>query len=198
MHEEQELPEKWNLKPLDCKNIEKLGHLDKFLDFVLWVLLRKTSTTFWWGEWRPCPRAWRWDRGSLRVSFTLYSKWNWYVTVVSIKSVLVLMSSTHEPGGFFHVNCRQYGRRRNEWTFSFIHLCTFYLLYFPYLHFICFPFTSDAQFDTGNRYFFIVQWISNFLEWLENNLLQIIKSSGTWKVAISMYVNCQFSKNLNI
>lgn len=35
MHKEQDLPEKWTLKPFDCKNVENLGHLDKFLDFVL-------------------------------------------------------------------------------------------------------------------------------------------------------------------
>lgn len=40
---EQELPETLSLKPLDSKDAEKPGHLNKLLDFLLWILIRKIS-----------------------------------------------------------------------------------------------------------------------------------------------------------
>lgn len=74
--------------------------------------------------------------------------------------------------------------------YSPLHLLfTLYLLLLNY-----FPSTSNAEFDTRlfrqmtmetlGISFFVVQYISNFLEWLEDKLLPIIKYCGTLRVAI--------------
>lgn len=144
---EQELPEKLNLKPLDSKDVEKLGHLNKFLDFVLWMLLRKISTLSD-GASEVLILEPGGETEGLPEFLHTNAKWNSHVTAVSAKSVLVTMLSTPEPRGNFYINCSQYESCRNEWTFSFVHCCTFHLLHFPYLLFICFPFASDAHFDT--------------------------------------------------